>query len=170
MGALQRIAEDIKSLKQQERGMRFIFFFYFLFLFIYTISFLSFRAYGSVYRARSPRGDIVALKKMHNRSKIMEHRNRLELRVLYNCRDCQAIVKFFDCYNNVSENEIWLVMELLGGGTLSELTKSHIFKETEVPFVAKSVTAFFFLPLFFFLLLFLYFPFFFPKFIGSRRY
>eukprot|EP01098_Paradermamoeba_levis_P009513 TRINITY_DN3972_c0_g1_i1.p1 TRINITY_DN3972_c0_g1~~TRINITY_DN3972_c0_g1_i1.p1 ORF type:complete len:552 (+),score=170.83 TRINITY_DN3972_c0_g1_i1:523-2178(+) len=86
--------------------------------------------YGRVFQAfRTDTDEVVALKKLTHVDKGEKMRNLEEILTLKNYNH-ENIVSFFDAY--YLENEIWICMEYLEGGTLrqvcqsSQLTEEHI--------------------------------------------
>ncbi len=47
-------------------------------------------------------------------------------------------MQYVSCYK-VSD-EIWLVMQFMEGGTLTEASRAHSFTEKEIAFVAREVS------------------------------
>ena len=64
-------------------------------------------------------------------------RNYKEVAILANC--CHPnIVEYLDCYRH--ENELWVTMNYLEGGNLSELSHIRPFDEKQIAFIAKEVS------------------------------
>jgi len=90
-----------------------------------------------VYMARSSADKTkVAVKRMpHTRSREKKF-NFHEIRLLDFCRH-PNIVEYRSCYE-VGE-EIWVVMEFMEGGTLTEASKCFCFSESQIAYVAREV-------------------------------
>eukprot|EP01087_Luapelamoeba_hula_P024401 TRINITY_DN9278_c0_g1_i4.p1 TRINITY_DN9278_c0_g1~~TRINITY_DN9278_c0_g1_i4.p1 ORF type:complete len:574 (-),score=59.51 TRINITY_DN9278_c0_g1_i4:62-1783(-) len=94
--------------------------------------------YGQVYLAKSaipPKGKVAIKKVSHVKTKEREH-NIAEINCLRFCKH-RNIVEFYTSY--VVKNSVWLVMEYMEGGTLSEAVKGYNFKEQHIAFVARSL-------------------------------
>ncbi len=75
-------------------------------------------AFGAVYEGRHG-GTQVALKKIGNMGKRQAQRNAREAFFLTQC-DHEKILKVLSCHHAADTNTVWLVMELIEGGSLDE--------------------------------------------------
>ncbi|KAK7473780.1 hypothetical protein BaRGS_00034948 [Batillaria attramentaria] len=93
-------------------------------------------ATGTVVQAR-PKGkdDVVAIK-MISLNKPVEQRRMIvtEIEVMKKLRH-DNIVNFLDCY--VKDTELWVVMEYLDGGPLSDIVLNFVMKEDLIALVSK---------------------------------
>jgi len=90
--------------------------------------------YGKVYTAKCiETGEKVAVKKMKHSTSIEMEKNFKEVAIL-SAAVHPNIAKYYDCFK--SDDELWLVMESLGG-TLSELQIMGHFNETRIAYIAK---------------------------------
>jgi len=76
----------------------------------------------------------VAIKKMPNVAEKDRKRNLKEIGALMFCKH-PNIVELFSCFD--TKDEIWMVMEFMEGGTLTEATKAHSWEEAEIAYVAR---------------------------------
>lgn len=91
--------------------------------------------FGQVYFAEQGK-NIVAVKKMPHQTEKEIKANLTEIGYLRQC-DHPNIVKYLSAYR--VNNEIWLIMEFLEGGTLSDAVKGFKFKEPQIAFVAQEM-------------------------------
>jgi serine/threonine protein kinase len=92
--------------------------------------------YGTVYKASSERFGVVAIKILPNTTDKQKTSNIKEITLLLNLNNTQ-IVKCHQAF--LHNKEIWLVMELLEGGTISQICAKHQFTEPEVGYAARSI-------------------------------
>merc|ERR1712100_446053 len=76
----------------------------------------------------------VAVKRMTHKNAKEKRRNLKEVGVLLFC-DHPNIVRYYKSF--IRGEDIWLVMEFMEGGTLTEAAKAHKFKEKEIAYVAR---------------------------------
>eukprot|EP01119_Soliformovum_irregulare_P024193 TRINITY_DN8615_c0_g1_i1.p2 TRINITY_DN8615_c0_g1~~TRINITY_DN8615_c0_g1_i1.p2 ORF type:complete len:326 (-),score=58.65 TRINITY_DN8615_c0_g1_i1:35-1012(-) len=93
--------------------------------------------FGAVFCAtRISDKKMVAIKKMTHFSDKETKRNTTEIAFLASCTH-RNIVSYFNSY--LVNDEIWVVMEFMEGGTLSEACKGYNFEEGPVAYVAREV-------------------------------
>eukprot|EP01061_Rhynchopus_euleeides_P006794 TRINITY_DN15818_c0_g5_i1.p1 TRINITY_DN15818_c0_g5~~TRINITY_DN15818_c0_g5_i1.p1 ORF type:complete len:427 (+),score=172.72 TRINITY_DN15818_c0_g5_i1:280-1560(+) len=91
---------------------------------------------GEVYRAINEKGTAVALKKIF----IKDHKKEIpalenEISMLKSSRH-PNIINYYSCHRK--ENTLWIAMELMNGGKLTDLIEEgYKFKEEEVSFIMK---------------------------------
>merc|ERR1712137_1171443 len=91
--------------------------------------------YGRVYVAKHlDTGTKMIIKKMNHSRAIDIQRNYKEVSIMANCSH-PNIVRYYDCYH--VEDELWVAMEYLEGGTISDLRRMTIpFDECQIAFLA----------------------------------
>jgi len=93
--------------------------------------------FGSVYVAKSPQDKCdIAIKKLPHITKKMKRTNFNEIGFLNSCKHSN-IVKYYR--SHLIEEEIWVVMEYMQGGTLAEAVERYSFAETSVAYVAREM-------------------------------
>jgi len=95
--------------------------------------------FGSVVVAKYSKnksGDKIAIKKLPHISRRSRSHNYCEIGYLATCKH-RNIVNYYDTF--IVDQEIWIVMEYLEGGTLSEAAKAHTFTDEHVAFVAREM-------------------------------
>jgi len=92
--------------------------------------------FGSVFLARGPDKKKVAIKKMVH-TKLKQKRSNIDEVIFMKECDHPNIVKYERAFE--LPNEIWVVMEFLEGGTLSEAVESCKFEEGQVAYVAREM-------------------------------
>lgn len=94
-------------------------------------------SYGSVYKAKhKSTGKIVAIKVIPVELDLNELMK--EIAILKDCNS-EYVVRYYGSY--YKENDLWIVMEYCGGGSLSDLTQkgTHSMKEEEIRHLTASV-------------------------------
>eukprot|EP01113_Clastostelium_recurvatum_P030700 TRINITY_DN3756_c0_g1_i3.p1 TRINITY_DN3756_c0_g1~~TRINITY_DN3756_c0_g1_i3.p1 ORF type:complete len:462 (-),score=91.55 TRINITY_DN3756_c0_g1_i3:43-1428(-) len=94
--------------------------------------------FGAVFQAKciKEKGKMAAIKKMPHATKRQQRQNLHELAVLSTCVH-RNIVRFRTCH--VVEQEMWLVMEFLEGGTFADAAKAWQFNEENLAYIAREV-------------------------------
>lgn len=98
--------------------------------------------FGSVFAAKNKNIHsnydklIVALKKMPHKTLKQKRMNLNEIGFLKYCNH-PNIVKFLCSYQK--NDELWLIMEFMEGGTLREATSNFVFSEEKIAFVAREI-------------------------------
>jgi len=93
--------------------------------------------FGSVYLARSSLDkEEIAIKKIPHVTKKSKRTNFNEIGFLTFCKH-PNIVKYYR--GHLVDDEIWLVMEFMQGGTLSEAVEKYSFAESSVAYVAREM-------------------------------
>eukprot|EP00005_Dracoamoeba_jomungandri_P000219 CAMPEP_0174255358 /NCGR_PEP_ID=MMETSP0439-20130205/4697_1 /TAXON_ID=0 /ORGANISM="Stereomyxa ramosa, Strain Chinc5" /LENGTH=433 /DNA_ID=CAMNT_0015337503 /DNA_START=158 /DNA_END=1459 /DNA_ORIENTATION=- len=95
--------------------------------------------FGRVYEAKKRKGDFkgkVAIKKMRHSSQKEIASNLKEVYYLKMVSH-PNIVKYFSA--SVIEEEMWILMEYMEGGTLTEATEKYDFEEKDVAYAAKEL-------------------------------
>lgn len=67
-------------------------------------------------------------------------KNFREIAVLASC-DHPNIVRYFDCFSH--EDELWVTMEYLEGGSLEDLQELNTFEEEHIAYIAREVRIYF---------------------------
>jgi len=80
----------------------------------------------------------VAIKKVPHTNPKQMRKNFQEIRFLKYCHH-PNIVEYIRSY--LVKDEVWLVLEYMQGGTLSQAVKAHDFEEPEIAYIAKNVLA-----------------------------
>eukprot|EP01127_Copromyxa_protea_P015365 TRINITY_DN4413_c0_g1_i1.p1 TRINITY_DN4413_c0_g1~~TRINITY_DN4413_c0_g1_i1.p1 ORF type:complete len:592 (-),score=136.70 TRINITY_DN4413_c0_g1_i1:84-1859(-) len=106
--------------------------------------------FGAVYSGKVPVGkkkERVAIKKLpHHSDRVMDN-NLAEVFFLSQCSH-PNIVEFQQCYlvdptivkdKKMTNTEIWITMEFLEGGTLSEAARASTFSDNHVAYVAREI-------------------------------
>jgi len=92
--------------------------------------------FGRVYAARNEKGRRVAIKRIaHNTSK-EKRRNLCEVKFLNTFRH-ENIVQLITCH--IFEGDIWIVMEYMAGGTLTQAASESSFTEDQISYVAREL-------------------------------
>lgn len=63
-------------------------------------------------------------------------KNFREVAVMAACNH-PNVVKYYDCY--LYENELWIIMEYLDGGSLRDIQDLHQFEENQIAYIAREV-------------------------------
>lgn len=93
--------------------------------------------FGSVFVAKSTVDKVdIAIKKLPHTSKKMRRTNFNEIGFLTACKH-PNIVKYYRSHH--VDDEIWVVMEYMQGGTLAEAVERYSFAETSVAYVAREI-------------------------------
>ena len=93
--------------------------------------------FGSVYLAKLKKGKgRVAIKKMDHISSGQQNDNLTEVYFLKNC-DQPNVVKFLSAHH--VGDQLWMLMEFMEGGTLTEAAVKYKFQEKHVAYVAQEV-------------------------------
>ncbi|GAM23659.1 hypothetical protein SAMD00019534_068340 [Acytostelium subglobosum LB1] len=94
--------------------------------------------FGTVYFARSTKEKkMVAIKKMPHVTKRQITQNFREASILSKCNH-PNIVKLITCHLDKDQN-MWLIMEFMEGGTFEEAAKAWKFNENNLAYVAKEL-------------------------------
>ncbi|KYQ90593.1 putative protein serine/threonine kinase [Tieghemostelium lacteum] len=94
--------------------------------------------FGTVYFAKSTRDKkTVAIKKMPHQTKRQITQNLREVSILSKCNH-PNIVKLITCHIDKEQN-LWLVMEFMEGGTFEEAAKAWRFNENNLAYVAREL-------------------------------
>ncbi len=91
--------------------------------------------YGTVYRAQGPTGT-VAIKVIANSTDKQRKTNMKEIALLTNL-ECENIVRCHEAYQQ--GKEVWVVMEYMQGGTISQACERHRFTEPHIAYICKGV-------------------------------
>jgi serine/threonine protein kinase len=95
--------------------------------------------FGRVVLYKSDKDDLsVAIKRTPHNTDKNKRKNFQEIRFLKYC-DHPNIVKFIR--GNIYSNEMWIVMEYLDGGNLSQVVNVHRLSEPEIVFISKQILA-----------------------------
>jgi len=93
--------------------------------------------FGSVFVAKSTQDKCdIAIKKLPHTTKKMKRTNFNEIGFLNSCKHSN-IVKYYR--SHLIEDEIWVVMEYMQGGTLAEAVERYSFAESSVAYVAREI-------------------------------
>lgn len=93
--------------------------------------------FGSVFVAKSTIDKCdIAIKKLPHTTKKMKRTNFNEIGFLNSCKHSN-IVKYYR--SHLIDDEIWLVMEYMQGGTLAEAVERYSFAESSVAYVAREI-------------------------------
>lgn len=92
--------------------------------------------FGKVYEAKGPDGSRVAVKKVAHVDKKDIRSNLAEIGLLASA-DHPNIVQFKDAYQ--LDEELWIIMEFMEGGTLTQATEGCSFKEQHISYVAREI-------------------------------
>eukprot|EP00026_Physarum_polycephalum_P003650 Phypoly_transcript_03663.p1 GENE.Phypoly_transcript_03663~~Phypoly_transcript_03663.p1 ORF type:complete len:665 (+),score=125.19 Phypoly_transcript_03663:141-2135(+) len=93
--------------------------------------------FGSVFVAKSTQDKCdIAIKKLPHTTKKMKRTNFNEIGFLNSCKHSN-IVKYYR--SHLIEDEIWVVMEYMQGGTLAEAVERYSFAESSVAYVAREM-------------------------------
>ncbi|EGG18197.1 putative protein serine/threonine kinase [Cavenderia fasciculata] len=94
--------------------------------------------FGTVYFGRSTKEKkLVAIKKMPHLTKRQQVQNYREASILSKC-DHPNIVKLITCHVDKDQN-MWVVMEFMEGGTFEEAAKAWKFNENNLAYVAREL-------------------------------
>jgi len=100
--------------------------------------------YGSVFIAKdttSKKPQRVAIKQLlHNTDRVRQN-NESEIYFLSTCKH-PNIVQYYKCLlvqEKDKPDEIWIIMEYLEGGTLSDAAKAHKFSDKHIAFTAREM-------------------------------
>lgn len=111
--------------------------------------------FGSVFSATSPEKQVpihsssylapltfaqrVAVKRVPHKNARDKKHNFEEVAFLYSCRH-PNIVKYFCTYEGKDDSDLWIVMELLEGGTLDQaLHNASSFSERHIAFTSRDI-------------------------------
>eukprot|EP00005_Dracoamoeba_jomungandri_P009690 CAMPEP_0174269130 /NCGR_PEP_ID=MMETSP0439-20130205/39987_1 /TAXON_ID=0 /ORGANISM="Stereomyxa ramosa, Strain Chinc5" /LENGTH=436 /DNA_ID=CAMNT_0015357733 /DNA_START=653 /DNA_END=1963 /DNA_ORIENTATION=- len=95
--------------------------------------------FGRVYNCvRISDNKEVAIKKMPCKAEKERKLSIMETTFLKNY-DHENIVKYYTCYEHKAMGEIWVIMELLKGGTLGEVARHCPLHETHIAYIAKGL-------------------------------
>lgn len=93
--------------------------------------------FGSVFVAKSVTDKCdIAIKKLPHTTKKMKRTNFNEIGFLNSCKH-PNIVKYYR--SHLIDDEIWVVMEYMQGGTLAEAVERYAFAESSVAYVAREM-------------------------------
>lgn len=94
--------------------------------------------FGSVFQARSTKDKkkLVAIKRMAHKTKKHKAANFHEAAILSYCNH-PNIVKYFTCHE--IKEELWVVMELMEGGTFEDAAKAWHFSEANIAYIAREL-------------------------------
>lgn len=94
--------------------------------------------FGSVFQARSTKDKkkLVAIKRMQHKTKKHKAANFHEAAILSYCNH-PNIVKYFTCHE--IKDELWVVMELMEGGTFEDAAKAWHFSEANIAYIAREL-------------------------------
>jgi hypothetical protein len=93
--------------------------------------------FGSVFVAKSTLDKCdIAIKKLPHTTKKMKRTNFNEIGFLNSCKHSN-IVKYYR--SHLIDDEIWVVMEYMQGGTLAEAVERYSFAESSVAYVAREI-------------------------------
>eukprot|EP00012_Vannella_robusta_P002203 CAMPEP_0206186542 /NCGR_PEP_ID=MMETSP0166-20121206/2462_1 /ASSEMBLY_ACC=CAM_ASM_000260 /TAXON_ID=95228 /ORGANISM="Vannella robusta, Strain DIVA3 518/3/11/1/6" /LENGTH=416 /DNA_ID=CAMNT_0053601941 /DNA_START=1087 /DNA_END=2337 /DNA_ORIENTATION=+ len=90
--------------------------------------------YGQVFTAKDSSGNRIAIKKMEHLDPIQSAKNFREVAVMATLTH-PNIVKYYDCFQY--GNDLWVTMELLSGGSLSDMHDIAMFEEDQIAYVAQ---------------------------------
>lgn len=80
----------------------------------------------------------MALKKMQRgNDELRAAKNFREVAVMAACNH-PNIVRYYDCYQY--EDELWIIMEYLDGGSLRDIQEIHQFEENQIAYIAREVS------------------------------
>ncbi|EGG23103.1 protein serine/threonine kinase [Cavenderia fasciculata] len=95
--------------------------------------------FGSVYSARSNASkERIAIKKLPHKKSKERKMNTREIRVLDYCRH-PNIISYHESFLVSSSDELWVSMEFMEGGTLSEASSQYPFQESNIAYVAREI-------------------------------
>lgn len=79
----------------------------------------------------------VAIKKTPHKTAKQIGKNVLEIKYLKLCKPHPNVVNFIRSY--LIEDEVWMVTELLKGGTLRDASRKYAFQERHISYIAKQI-------------------------------
>eukprot|EP01095_Lingulamoeba_sp_RSL-Kostka_P013076 TRINITY_DN5311_c0_g2_i1.p1 TRINITY_DN5311_c0_g2~~TRINITY_DN5311_c0_g2_i1.p1 ORF type:complete len:262 (+),score=63.81 TRINITY_DN5311_c0_g2_i1:1-786(+) len=94
--------------------------------------------YGNVYFAKASKksSKSVAIKILDHNTKKSKKSNENEITLLKKCQ-CQNVVTYVESF--LLEDEVWIVMEHLNGGTLNEVIKLISLSEKQMAYIATEI-------------------------------
>jgi len=92
--------------------------------------------FGSVVIMKTRDKEKIAVKKIPHKSRREKDHNYYEIGFLSNCLH-PNIVRYIDSF--LVEDDIWIIMEYMEGGTLSEAAKAHTYTDKHIAYVAREV-------------------------------
>ncbi len=94
-------------------------------------------ASGTVYRAVNKEGRFVALKRVRPQNKQDWQQYLYEVHVMQNMRSVPNLVDCTDAFRD--DNHLWIVMELMSAGTLTDLLDTTEIEESVIAYICREV-------------------------------